>query len=107
MDSENKLMPFPERSEDDSLTWNRSLAAGSLIAGALLLVTGYRRAGLAVAAAGATVALLENPEAVRNFWNSIPDFVHTSQDFLSRAESLIDDINRQRARVRSMLSREA
>ncbi|MGA7885065.1 MAG: hypothetical protein WCA44_04935 [Acidobacteriaceae bacterium] len=107
MDSETNLMPFPQRSEEDSLTWHRGVAAGSLVAGALLLVTGYRRAGLAVAAAGATVALLENPEAVRNFWNSIPDLVHTSQDFLSRAESLIDDINRQRARIRNMLSREA
>jgi hypothetical protein len=107
MDSENNLMPFPERNEDEGLTWNRGVAAGSLLAGALLLVTGYRRAGLAVAAAGATVALLENPEAVRDFWNSIPDYIHSGQDFLSRAEALIDDVNRQTGRIRNMISRGA
>lgn len=107
MDSATNLMPFPRRSEDSILTWNRGLAAGSLLAGALLLVTGYRRAGLAVAVAGGTVALLEHPEGVRNFWNSIPNFVHASQDFLSRTESFIDELNRQAARVRHMLSREA
>lgn len=108
MDSETNIMPFPERSEEDEhLTWNRGIAAGSLLAGAVLLVTGYRRAGLAVAAAGAAVALLENPDAVRNFWNAIPDAVHAGQDFLSRAESLIDDVNRQTARVRRLVSREA
>ncbi len=108
MDDERNLMTFPDPIEDDNaMHWTRGVAAGSLLAGALLLVTGYRRAGLAVAAAGAAVGLLEHPQAVRDFWNSIPDLVHSSQDFLSRAESFVDELNRQGARVRDMLSREA
>jgi hypothetical protein len=107
MDEERNLMRFPEPMEDNGMHWTRGVAAGSLLAGALLLVTGYRRAGLAVAAAGTTVGLLENPEAVRNFWNSIPDLVHAGQDFLSRTESFVDELNRQGNRLRNVLSREA
>lgn len=107
MDDERTLMTFPDPIEEQGMHWTRGVAAGSLVAGALLLVTGYRRAGLAVAAAGAAVGLLEHPEAVRDFWNSIPDLIHSSQDFLSRAESFIDDINQQTGRIRTMLSREA
>jgi len=107
MDDERNLMRFPEPMDDDGMHWTRGVAAGSLLAGALLLVTGYRRAGLAAAAAGTAVGLLEHPEAVRNFWNSIPDLVHSGQDFLSRAESFVDELNRQGCRIREMLSREA
>jgi hypothetical protein len=107
MDDGRNLMAFPEVMEDNGMHWTRGVAAGSLLAGALLLVTGYRRAGLAVAAAGTAVGLLERPEAVRDFWNAIPDLVHSSQDFLSRAESFIDELNRQGGRIRDMLSREA
>jgi hypothetical protein len=107
MDDERNLMRFSQPMDDNGIPWTRGIAAGSLLVGALLLVTGRRGAGLAVAAAGASVALLENPEAVRNFWNSIPEAVHASQDFLARAEGLIDDINQQTGRLRSMISREA
>jgi hypothetical protein len=107
MDDEKNLMRFPQPMEDNGVPWTRGVAAGSLLVGALLLVTGRRAAGLAMAAAGAGITLLENPEAVRKFWNSIPDYVHSGQDFLSRAEGVVDDLNRQCARLRSMMSREA
>lgn len=111
--NESRLMTFPEKVEENlshislsRVPWTRGVAAASLIASAALLITGRRRAGLATAAAGATVALLENPDAVRDFWNSIPDYIHNGQDFLSRAEGLLDEVNRQSARVRDLLSRQ-
>ena len=108
MDDENNLMKFPHEMEENlsNIPWTRGLAAGSLLVGALLLVTGRRAAGLAIAAAGASVALLENPEAVQKFWDAIPDYVHSGQDFLGRAENLIDEVNRQGNRLRSMISHE-
>lgn len=107
MDEDSRLMNFVRVEEDNGMHWTRGVAAGSMVMGALLLITGRRGAGLAVAAAGAGVALLENPAAVRDFWNTIPEYVHSGQDFLARAEGLIDDVNRQTERLRSMISREA
>ena len=52
--------------------WVRTVAAGSLVTGAVLLATGKRKAGLAVAAAGTVFALLEDPEGVKKVWNSLP-----------------------------------
>ena len=40
--------------------WVRTVAAGSLVTGAVLLASGKRKAGLAVAAAGTVFALLED-----------------------------------------------
>lgn len=102
------LTKLPAQIEDSlsGIPWTRGVAAGSLLAGAILLATGRRRSALAVAAAGAAVALLENPEALRDFWNSVPDYVHSAQDFLARAEGFIDEVNRQAGRVRSMIARE-
>ncbi|HEX4006743.1 MAG TPA: hypothetical protein VHX60_11250 [Acidobacteriaceae bacterium] len=86
------------------IPWTRSVAAGSLIVGALLLVSGKRRSGLAVAAAGAAVALLEDPQAVRNVWNSMPGYVRSGQDFLVRVEDFVDELSKQGVRLRSVLT---
>ena len=62
---------------DDNLpggakAWTRGLAAGSLLTGAVLLATGRRRSGLAVTAAGSLIALLEESDSVRDFWDDLP-----------------------------------
>jgi hypothetical protein len=88
------------------IPWTRSVAAGSLIVSALLLISGKRKSGIAVAAAGATIALLENPEAVRNAWESMPRFVRAGQDFLLRVEDFVDELNKQGARLRKVLTPE-
>lgn len=84
--------------------WTRAVAAGSLVAGAVLLVTGRRKSALAVAAAGAAVALLENPEIVRDAWDAMPRLVRTSQDFLGRIEDFVDELNKQGIRLRKVVA---
>jgi hypothetical protein len=106
MDSENPIMKLPRQIEATltEIPWTRSVAAGSFIVGALLLITGKRRSGLAVAAAGATVALLENPQAVREAWESMPRLVRSGQDFLVRVEDFVDELNKQGVKLRKVLS---
>jgi|HubBroStandDraft_2_1064218.scaffolds.fasta_scaffold37598_2 hypothetical protein len=101
MDSENPIMKLPRQIEATltEIPWTRSVAAGSLIVGALLLISGKRRSGLAVAAAGATVALLENPQAVRDAWESVPRLVRSGQNFLVRVEDFVDELNKQGVRL--------
>jgi hypothetical protein len=86
------------------IPWTRSVAAGSLIVSALLLVSGKRRSGLTVAAAGAAIALLENPQAVRDAWDSLPRFVRMGQDFMVRLEDFVDELNKQGIRLRKVLT---
>src|ERR1700734_35787 len=60
----------------------RTVAAGSLVTGAVLLATGKRKAGLAVAAAATVFALLEDPEGVKKTWNNIPDYLDSGHSML-------------------------
>jgi hypothetical protein len=100
------MMKLPRQIDANGteIPWTRGVAAGSLIVGALLLISGRRKSGLAVAAAGATVALLENPEAVKNAWDSMPRFVRAGQDFLLRLEDLVEELNKQGVRLRKVLT---
>lgn len=108
MEGEKNLMKFQQRigSTLSEVPWTRSVAGGTLVVGAILLITGKRRSGLAVAAAGAAVTLLENPKAVKDAWDSMPRLVRASQDFLVRVEDFVDELNKQGIRIRKVLSTE-
>lgn len=86
------------------IPWTRGVAAGSLLVGAVLLMTGRRKSGVALAAAGAAVALLENPETVREFWDQVPRMLRSSQDFLVRIEDLMEELNKQGVRLRKAVA---
>ncbi|HTZ89644.1 MAG TPA: hypothetical protein VMA71_04845 [Alloacidobacterium sp.] len=84
-------------------SWQRALAAGSLIAGACLFLAGHRKLALGVAAAGATVGLLEHPEAARELWESLPEYLRKGQDVLVRVEDFVNEVAKQGGRLRSSL----
>lgn len=85
--------------------WTRAVAAGSLIAGAYLLFSGRRKAALAVAAAGAAVAVLEHPETAREVWEKVPGYLRAGQDFLVRTEDFIEDLAKKGEKFREALTR--
>lgn len=89
VDPRNLTRPLIEAASD--VPWTRVIAAGSLAVSAFLLFTGKRKAALAVAAAGATAAVLENPEGLRELWEKLPDHLRTGQDLLVKAESFVED----------------
>jgi hypothetical protein len=105
MMDENTVMKIPRQIEStlSEIPWTRTVAAGSLVVSAVLLLTGRRRSGVAVAAAGAAVALMENPQAVRDAWNSLPRIVRSGQDFMVRMEDFVDELNKQGIRLRKVL----
>jgi hypothetical protein len=106
MDSDKQIMKITKQIETSlsEIPWTRTIAAGSLVVGALLLITGRRKSALAVSAAGAAVALLENPDIVREAWASMPRMVRASQDFLVRIEDFVEELNKQGVRVRKVLA---
>ena len=86
-----------------SVPWTRSLAAGTLLAGVVLLIMGRRKAAVAVAAAGTAVALIEDPESVRKFWNNVPGYVQAGQRALARLEGLVEQVAEQGAKLTDIL----
>ncbi|MGA7521526.1 MAG: hypothetical protein WBW84_03535 [Acidobacteriaceae bacterium] len=102
MDTE--VAPVKIARQLEEMPWIRTVAAGSLLVGAVLLFAGRRKSALAVAAAGAAVALLENPDAVREFWEQMPRLLRSSQDFLVRIEDFMEELNKQGIRLRKAVS---
>ena len=105
MDNENPMIKVPRQIEAtlNEIPWTRGVAAGSLIVGAALLISGRRKSGLAVAAAGAAVGLLENPQAVRDAWESMPRLVRSGQNFLGRVEDFVEELNKQGVKLRKVV----
>jgi len=105
------LSTFPKQIEAKlpssvkAVPWTRSLAAGTLLTSAILLVLGKRKAALAVAAAGGAVALIEDPDGVRKFWNDIPSYVQAGQKMLGRFEGLIEQVAEQGGQFKDVLRR--
>src|ERR1700729_4491586 len=87
--------------QDWDKNWVRTVAAGSLVTGAILLATGKRKAGLAVAAAGTIFALIEDPEGVKKVWNNIPDYLDNGHSMLSRFEKFIGELTAQGDKLRA------
>ncbi len=85
--------------------WVRTVAAGSMVTGAILLATGKRKAGLAVAAAGTIFALIEDPEGVKALWNNIPDYLESGQGLLARFEKFVGELTVQGERLRTVVEK--
>jgi hypothetical protein len=103
MESEAKKNRRIVESEDTN--WALYAAAGSLVAGGILLITGNRRAGLVTAASGAALALLDQQETVREWWNAMPGYIDSVQQVLGQVEQTVAEVAEQRARLHRILAR--
>ena len=83
----------------------RFAAAGSLVAGSALLLSGNRRAGMLAAAAGAALALLDEQDTLRLWWDALPVYLDEAQALLGRVQGAIDDVATQRERLRTIFAR--
>jgi hypothetical protein len=90
--------------ECEGTNWARIAAGGSLLAGGLLLLTGNRRAGLMTAASGTALALLDQQETVRAWWDALPGYIDNVQNLLGRVEALVSELENQRARLDTILN---
>lgn len=90
---------------DNEFTWLRAVAAGSLVSGAVLLLTGRRKAALTVSGLGAAVILAEDPEGIKELWHNVPDYLQDGHELLGRLEGVLDGISEQSSRVRQLVRR--
>ncbi len=90
----------PEHNE-----WMRAGIGGTLLAGSLLLLTGKRKAGLLVTAAGTALVLLEEQDTVRAWWNALPGYLEDAQRMLDQAQTTIDDLTAKRDKLMGLFGR--
>ena len=89
----------------ESTNWIRYAAAGTLAASGVLLVTGQRRLGLVTALSGATLALIDQQEAVRKCWDKLPEFLEELQGLLSKTQVAVEDLSSQSQKLRQALTK--
>jgi hypothetical protein len=97
-------LPAPAQSSP-SPDWTHYVAAGTLVAGGVLMVTGNKRAGMAVAAAGTALALLEEQEAIKSWWRDLPAYLNDAQEFLDKIEGYLQEASVQGQRLQGILRR--
>ena len=83
--------------------WTHLLVAGAMIAGGALVVTGHKKAGIVVAAAGAALGLIEEPETASGWWKNLPRYLSQAQDFLEKAEGYVEQASTQGRKLQSIL----
>lgn len=85
--------------------WAGLAVGGTFLAGSLLLLSGKKKAGLAVTAGAMILTLLDQQETVREWWNTLPRYLDDAQYLLDQAESTINDLAAKRDKLRSMFNK--
>jgi hypothetical protein len=108
-------LPFPKsvkdpecarrRGEAGRESWAGYAAAGTLVAGGILLLAGKRRAGMVAAASGTALALLDERETLQAWWEALPVYLENLQQILGQVQSTVDELSVQREKLRRVLAR--
>lgn len=85
--------------------WMRYAVGGTLLTGAILLLTGKRRAGLVVTAAATALTVLEEQDTLKAWWQSLPSYLDDAQRLLNQAQLTVDDLVEKRDRLRAIFNR--
>jgi ABC-type transporter Mla subunit MlaD len=71
----------------------------------MLLLSGNRRAGLLAAASGTTLALLDQQETLRSWWNALPGYIDQVQGLLGQVQDTVNEVAVKREALRRVLAR--
>lgn len=91
--------------EEDAVNWTHVAAAGAIVAGGLLMLTGWRRAGMVAAASGTVLTLLDQQDTIRAWWSVLPEYIDEVQRLLDQVESTVEEIDAKRNNLRQILTR--
>jgi|SRR6516225_8094247 hypothetical protein len=80
-------------------------AGGAFLAGGLLLLSGKKKAGLAVTASAMVLTLLDQQETIREWWYTLPKHLDNAQRLLDHAHNTIEDLSAKRDKLRSIFNR--
>ena len=81
------------------------LEAATLVASGALLLAGKNRAGLAVAATGTSLALIDQQDAMKKWWALLPGYISQIQDILNQVDKAVENFAEQREKLGRVLGR--
>jgi hypothetical protein len=85
--------------------WKRALMFGSFAAAALLLATGRRPAGFALAGVGLATLAAEYPEKFEEIWNRAPEYLDKGQRLVGGVSRIVDQIAEQAGKFQNRSNR--
>ena len=85
--------------------WLGTAVGGAFLVGALLLLSGKKRAGMVVTSTATALTLLDQKDTVREWWNTLPGYLDDAQRLLDQAQHVVDDLALQRDRLRTMFNK--
>jgi hypothetical protein len=103
--AEASAAPSPAAASSKSNDWLAYSACGSLLAGGVLLLTGNRRAGLLAAIAGTTLAMLDQQETVRSWWNALPGLMDDANRMIGQVQNVVQNVDVQREKLRALVEK--
>jgi hypothetical protein len=68
--------------------WKKVVVFGSIGAGAMLILSGRRSVGMAVAASGLAVLASDYPEKFEGIWENAPDYLHKGMEILATLQKV-------------------
>jgi hypothetical protein len=95
----------PEVAETETMHWVGFAAGGTLVAAGLLLLAGERRAGMVAAAAGTSLALLDQHETLNSWWNALPGYIDQVQGVLGKVQNTVNEVAAKRETLHRVLAR--
>jgi hypothetical protein len=101
----NESVEAQRAKKDKSAEWIRFAAAGALAASGALLLTGKRKASLMTAVSGTALVMIDQQDAVLEWWNKLPGFLQELHELLGRAEDAVEDLSTQSKRLRTALGK--
>ena len=91
--------------ECEAMNWLGFAAGGTLVAGGLLMIIGERRAGLVAAASGTALAMLDQPETLRTWWEALPGYIDQVQHLIGRVQDTVNEVAVKREELRVILAK--
>jgi hypothetical protein len=101
----NDIETASRSDEAEPMDWVELLAAGTLLAGGILLLARRHRAGTVVAATGAALAMLDRQDTLRTWWDALPGYIDETQLLLGRVQGSVEELAAQRERLRKVLAK--
>jgi hypothetical protein len=98
-----KPLAVPHHAKHDRLNAVRVAAVGALTLSGVLLMSGRKRAGLVAAVSGTALAMLDQQESLKAWWETLPVYLDEVQLMLSRAQGAVENAAAQRDKLHKLI----
>ncbi len=95
----------PGAGDCEAFNWVGFTAGTTLAVAGMLLLSGNRRAGMLTAATGTALAVLDQQETLRSWWNALPDYIDQVQGLLGQVQDTVNTVAVKREALRRALAK--